>query len=452
MDKNLTILAPITKVEKLDDGSVLVEGVATSEALDTDGEVVGYEASKAAFGRWTSMFKRMTGGKSLGNIREMHGPVAAGKAIAWHPSDDDKSITLRAKVVDAGSAAKVNEGVLSMFSINAPGETVKRENRTIDGRNRPFITKYDLLEVSLVDAGANPDSAFSIVKRAKPAELLETLKKGLEDLRKVDLEKLAKPAGKDGELKKNAAQAAEMAMQIQAAHRELLAMLAQEDYGTEGIDLKQLVEATEVLAEIQGALAEAAALEAEQAADGEGDPPAGDPPADPPAPPAGDPEDPAAVAARRKAEEEGTDPPMPPKADGEAGDEEKPVMAMLKAVTGIQEAIDSQARTIKALSDKAASGNDVRKVQTAVEDLAKRTKALEEQPARVGRPALPATKSIGHAGAKSQAQIDLDVQAEALNATLRKAVAAGDMDKRTAGKLREDMAEQMMRASNPSPS
>ena len=53
---------PISKTEKLEDGRLLIEGVATSEALDLQGEILDYEGSKRAFEKWA------------GNIREAHDP------------------------------------------------------------------------------------------------------------------------------------------------------------------------------------------------------------------------------------------------------------------------------------------------------------------------------------------------------------------------------------------
>ncbi len=76
---------PIEKTEKLDDGRLAVYGVATSEALDYDGEVMDYDAAKAAFGAWP------------GNIREQHDPKKAiGRAIEVTADDDAKRISVKA--------------------------------------------------------------------------------------------------------------------------------------------------------------------------------------------------------------------------------------------------------------------------------------------------------------------------------------------------------------------
>lgn len=202
MLKGLKLSIPITKVESGDDGTVIVEGIATSEALDSQGEVVEYEASKAAFAEWTGAFSKATDGKSLGNIREMHGDVAAGKAIAWYPDDAAKSITIKAHVVDPVAAKKCKESVYTMFSIRAPGGTVKRES------NR--VKAYQLSEVSLVDRGANPDSWFAMAKRDGLAkgleepgkdegEIPETIVTGKPPAGEVDPAKPTAPELEDGE-------------------------------------------------------------------------------------------------------------------------------------------------------------------------------------------------------------------------------------------------------------
>lgn len=161
---DLRLFVPFSKRDAQPDGSVIVEGIATKEEIDKQGEVVTYEASKAAFAEWTDAFSRATGGMSLGNIREMHGPVAAGKAIAWDADDATKAITLRAKIVDKAAAEKVREGVYTGFSIGAPGSSVIRD--MVGDLKR--IVGYKLSETSLVDNPACPSALFSMAKRAVP--------------------------------------------------------------------------------------------------------------------------------------------------------------------------------------------------------------------------------------------------------------------------------------------
>jgi len=171
--KGLTLYVPFTKVEPQDDGSVIVEGLATCEELDKQGEVVTYAASKKAFANWTEAFSEVTKGASLGNIREMHGPIAAGKAIAWWADDEKKAIGLRSKIVDPEAAKKCKESVYTGYSIGGAPGTVKREIRKFDGKNVPAVTAYELSETSVVDNPAAPSAVFTLVKRApaRPWEL-----------------------------------------------------------------------------------------------------------------------------------------------------------------------------------------------------------------------------------------------------------------------------------------
>ena len=143
---------PFSKVAENPDGTVTVQGKATSEALDHDEQIVDREFAKKALPTWF---------RDWGNVREMHGPIAAGRAkdLQWDENDDP---LLTVKVVDAGSVKKVKEGVLQAFSIgvNHPrfrADPKARKGRMIDG---------EVMEVSLVDRPSDPDCRILVVKRA----------------------------------------------------------------------------------------------------------------------------------------------------------------------------------------------------------------------------------------------------------------------------------------------
>ncbi|MDD2857784.1 MAG: hypothetical protein PHU75_03830 [Candidatus Nanopelagicales bacterium] len=139
---------PISKAEEQADGSVIVEGIATSEAVDSQGEIVDYDAAKTSFGLWP------------GNIREMHQPIAAGRSLGVTADDETRSIHLRA-FVSAGATetkAKVLDGTLKSFSIGG-----RAARRVKEGDNtRLFLSR--VTEVSLVDVGSNPECSVSIAK------------------------------------------------------------------------------------------------------------------------------------------------------------------------------------------------------------------------------------------------------------------------------------------------
>lgn len=163
--KTKSWFVPFTKVADSEDGSCVVEGIATQEILDTQGEIVAFDASVAAFTEWADYFAKATDGASVGNIREMHGDVAAGKALAWWPIEDQKAIGLRCKIIDPVAATKCRERVYTGFSIAAPGPTVNRIPCEVDGKKAQKITSYRLSEVSVVDKAAVPTALFSLVKR-----------------------------------------------------------------------------------------------------------------------------------------------------------------------------------------------------------------------------------------------------------------------------------------------
>src|SRR4051812_3156603 len=75
MADKFNIFLPIAKV---DAAQRLVYGVAAVEELDKSNEVFDYESSKPRFETWSADRNKYSGGKSHGNVRAMHGKVAAG--------------------------------------------------------------------------------------------------------------------------------------------------------------------------------------------------------------------------------------------------------------------------------------------------------------------------------------------------------------------------------------
>ena len=105
----ITIPFAITKV---DEDERRVWGVATSEDLDSQGDVLDYEASKKAVTDWMK----------IGNIREMHdGKKAVGKAFDVQFDDVNKSITVGSYISKSpdgeGTWQKVKEGILTGYSV-----------------------------------------------------------------------------------------------------------------------------------------------------------------------------------------------------------------------------------------------------------------------------------------------------------------------------------------------
>lgn len=144
------LYAEIAKMEAQDDGTVKVWGYASSEAVDSDGEIIAAEAMKAAIPDYMK----------FGAVREMHGSNAAGTAIEINVEDDGRTF-FGAHIVDPVAVAKVKTGVYKGFSIG--GSVTAR-----DELNKSQITGLKLTEISLVDRPANPDAVFTCFKADKP--------------------------------------------------------------------------------------------------------------------------------------------------------------------------------------------------------------------------------------------------------------------------------------------
>ena len=144
------LYAEIAKMEAQDDGTVKVWGYASSEAVDSDGEIIAAEAMKAAIPDYMK----------FGAVREMHGSNAAGTAIEINVEDDGRTF-FGAHIVDPVAVTKVKTGVYKGFSIG--GSVTAR-----DELNKSQITGLKLTEISLVDRPANPDAVFTCYKEDKP--------------------------------------------------------------------------------------------------------------------------------------------------------------------------------------------------------------------------------------------------------------------------------------------
>jgi len=164
------------QIRKVDEAKRLVFGRAAEEAVDKADEIMDYASSRPHFEKWSADIAADTDGKSLGNVRAMHGKVAAGKLTGIDFSDSDRAVDVCAKVVDDNEWNKVLEGVYTGFSIG--GSYSNRKVEKIDDRS---ITRYTAIptEISLVDRPCMPGAKFFEVQKAdgslakvdfKPAE------------------------------------------------------------------------------------------------------------------------------------------------------------------------------------------------------------------------------------------------------------------------------------------
>jgi len=156
--KDKKFYVPITKK---DYDKREVAGYATTEALDSEGEVIDLNAVKAALPSYLGPYDHERDMYQYGNIREMHNLSAVGKTM--EATVDDKGLFIKAKVVDPGAWVKVKEGVYTGFSIG--GKALKKFGNK--------IKELALKEISLVDRPANPETIFSLVKFDKEGRLSE---------------------------------------------------------------------------------------------------------------------------------------------------------------------------------------------------------------------------------------------------------------------------------------
>ena len=206
MDDNIKLYLPFAKK---DNDKRVVAGYATSEALDTQGEIVKLAARKKAIPDYMK----------FGNIREMHQWSAVGKAVQATIDEEKKALYLVAKVVDENAWQKCKEGVYNGFSIG--GRILKKVDNEIQD--------LTLNEISLVDRPANPAAIFSLVKMADAQKSID----------------VAPVESETGEPKHMEVFRADRILQLAA---ELVYLYG--NYASRGIDTKQIDKAIGILKQL----------------------------------------------------------------------------------------------------------------------------------------------------------------------------------------------------------
>ena len=148
------------RLAKYDEDTGIFEAIATDETIDKARERMHYETSKPHFMAWADEFSKATEGKSVGNLRSMHGKNAAGCLKAIEYNDDAHQIIVRGLVVDDNDRKKMAAGVYTGVSIG--GDYAKRWD---DDQNQG-VKWYTAVpcEVSLVDNPCNPSARFLMHK------------------------------------------------------------------------------------------------------------------------------------------------------------------------------------------------------------------------------------------------------------------------------------------------
>ena len=162
-------------IQKVDSEQRMVYGYASTETVDSSGEIVKKSAIEEALEDYLSW----------GNVREMHALSAVGKTV--EASVDDIGLFIGAHIVDDAAWKKIKAGVYNGFSIG--GKVLAR-----DPKNRKIVTKVLLNEISIVDRPCNPDAKFDIwkavglsgVSAASESETVRALRKSDEIYRRTE--------------------------------------------------------------------------------------------------------------------------------------------------------------------------------------------------------------------------------------------------------------------------
>lgn len=170
--EDLKLSFPIDMIKK---EQRIVVGIATADNVDKAGDLIEFGASMEAFKNWT------------GNIREMHAPIAVGKAIKYEPvkitgSDGQQYNAIKVEAYISKGAQdtweKVLDGTLRSFSVG--GKILQKDvdaKKMFRGRPVSVIKKYELGELSLVDNPGNAEAVIDIVKRDSATDELDYILK-----------------------------------------------------------------------------------------------------------------------------------------------------------------------------------------------------------------------------------------------------------------------------------
>jgi hypothetical protein len=144
-----TAYTAILKFDENEDGTLMVYGNATDDSLDLDQQICDPTWLEKAMPDWFT---------SGGNVREMHGPSAAGVAKEYENKNGKHIIGVH--VVDPIAVKKVKNSVYRGFSVGIKSPRVVRDTKAVNGR----IIDGAIIEVSLVDRPANPNAKLILAK------------------------------------------------------------------------------------------------------------------------------------------------------------------------------------------------------------------------------------------------------------------------------------------------
>lgn len=171
------------QLAKVDIAKRQVWGTAAVEEVDQVGEIMDYAKSAPNFKHWSSHMEKSSGGKSKGNVREMHQESAVGRVIHFETRDDQRDIFVGVEVVDDQAWRKVLTGVYTGFSVGG-----KYGAKWPDQMNKN-LTRYEAkpTEISLVDKPCMPGALFEVVKADGTTDMRK-IAQAFDDLDKGDFE------------------------------------------------------------------------------------------------------------------------------------------------------------------------------------------------------------------------------------------------------------------------
>lgn len=148
------------RLTKYDEGTGVFEAVAGDESIDKARERMHYDSSKPNFIKWSEDIAKATDGKSVGNVRAMHGRTAAGILTALECDDEHKQIRVKGRIVDPAEMAKMAAGVYTGVSVG--GSYAKKW----PDKGNPGVNWYTALpgEISVVDNPCNGNAHFTMIK------------------------------------------------------------------------------------------------------------------------------------------------------------------------------------------------------------------------------------------------------------------------------------------------
>lgn len=163
----------LQKIEADAEDYLIVAGIATTDTMDHDGEIVDLESVR---GVWKDYMVNPI-------VRYFHGkdkrnPDAVGVLIPEYTDSSGKTFKTEmtekgpfivAKISNAPDTEsirkKITEGILKGFSIGGRAKRVKEYSHELGKDINRVLTKR-ISEISIVDLPANPDSFFNVLKSA----------------------------------------------------------------------------------------------------------------------------------------------------------------------------------------------------------------------------------------------------------------------------------------------